>query len=324
MKKSTIKLIAMLLTVVLMLPNFAGAGALNENEVDEFAYTVSTLKSNLYYLIDSGKIFDLGLYSSVLSAIKNINLSEDTFNSFGTNEETLTALSEVALEETDELVIFLLEQWMAEIIESTGADIAIFSDTPANYEKYTVRLSSYKSATGLRYIGNNNNPGDYLGISDFPNATKIGSASRSYNCVSYAWYLNGLPNSRVKLVFENYDDFDTIPKCHKAELETTDIGLPTARVGDIVVYRNYANGCEIEENPTHVAIITSIDANGVTVKSKWGIYGVYEHKLEESPYYAQYNTSLDGGTKFTIYKMSHPFSDTGSGHVCQYCGAHAY
>ena len=35
MKKSTIKLIAMLLTVVLMLPNFAGAGALNENEVDD-------------------------------------------------------------------------------------------------------------------------------------------------------------------------------------------------------------------------------------------------------------------------------------------------
>lgn len=32
MKKSTIKLIAMLLTVVLMLPNFAGADALNENE----------------------------------------------------------------------------------------------------------------------------------------------------------------------------------------------------------------------------------------------------------------------------------------------------
>ena len=35
MKKSTIKLIAMLLTVVLMLPNFAGVGALNENEVDD-------------------------------------------------------------------------------------------------------------------------------------------------------------------------------------------------------------------------------------------------------------------------------------------------
>lgn len=35
MKKSTIKLIAMLLAVVLMLPNFAGAGALNENEVDD-------------------------------------------------------------------------------------------------------------------------------------------------------------------------------------------------------------------------------------------------------------------------------------------------
>lgn len=35
MKKSTIKLIAMLMAVVLMLPNFTGAGALNENEVDD-------------------------------------------------------------------------------------------------------------------------------------------------------------------------------------------------------------------------------------------------------------------------------------------------
>lgn len=43
MKKSTIKLIAMFLTVVLMLPNFAGAGALNENNAsnDFFASDVA-------------------------------------------------------------------------------------------------------------------------------------------------------------------------------------------------------------------------------------------------------------------------------------------
>lgn len=44
MKKSTIKLIAMLLTVVLMLPNFAGAGALNENEVDDGLLTLEEIE----------------------------------------------------------------------------------------------------------------------------------------------------------------------------------------------------------------------------------------------------------------------------------------
>lgn len=47
MKKSTIKLIAMLLTVVLMLPNFAGAGALNENEMDDGLLTQAEAASLL-------------------------------------------------------------------------------------------------------------------------------------------------------------------------------------------------------------------------------------------------------------------------------------
>lgn len=115
------------------------------------------------------------------------------------------------------------------------------------------------------------------------NATLISSASRMYNCHSYAWYNQDTTTNNIWLPY---------PSSFK-----TDCYFPqtTWQAGDILVY--VENGDDI-----HSAIIESTDGtlSGTIVISKWGDYGLYRHAANHCPY----NTS-----NVVAYRLcSHSFS----------------
>lgn len=121
---------------------------------------------------------------------------------------------------------------------------------------------------------------------------RLATASALYNCHSYAWYSQSSTNP----YWIEYADYFTIDPHY--ELLTTG----TAKVGDIVVYRN--NNGKI----THSAIITDIETSSlfvpiITCASKLGVAGVYVHSITNVPetYYE--------GSDTPIYEIRHYTTD---------------
>ena len=101
----------------------------------------------------------------------------------------------------------------------------------------------------------------------FPNAVLKRSATRKYNCHSYAWYSTSSSNVRW---MNNPSAYMSDGSYSKRASKSS------ARVGDKVYYGTSGN---------HSGIVDSISSGGVIyVVSKWGSAGLYRHTLTDCPY----------------------------------------
>ena len=125
-----------------------------------------------------------------------------------------------------------------------------------------------------------NNLGDTL----VPEATRIASSTAKYNCHSFAWYLQSTSN-----VFWMNDPTDYY--------SDGSYEVSTGEVGDIICYfDNYLGNL-------HSGIIIGTlegTSNGVCgdadlkiVRSKWGAWGLYEHRGDQCPYTSSYYGDAD-------------------------------
>lgn len=105
-------------------------------------------------------------------------------------------------------------------------------------------------------------------------------ASVKYNCHSYAWYSTSSSNPNWIEIFNttNY----------------TSATMQSVNVGGIIVYcESYSGNIGPSTERKHSAIVTGkiyhpVQTNTVTdftMKSKWGMYGLYTHNLANCPYY---------------------------------------
>ena len=102
----------------------------------------------------------------------------------------------------------------------------------------------------------------------YQTAHKLREPTYNYNCHSYAWYSQD-ENNNIWIDFPN------------AFLEDGTYPQTVWAVGDRIVYYN------VFGVPTHSGIITNITGNTIsqiTVTSKWGPYGLYEHQGDDCSY----------------------------------------
>lgn len=121
--------------------------------------------------------------------------------------------------------------------------------------------------------------------SQYPNSIRLGNATAKYNCHSYAWYSQSSSNS----YWMNY------PSPYYEDNSYLEVSTPMQ--GDIICYfddngtsNNYADDSNLHSGIV-VSYDSSISSNGVcgnsnqvVVKSKWGAYGLYQHRGDQCPY----------------------------------------
>ncbi len=139
-------------------------------------------------------------------------------------------------------------------------------------------------------------------VSDnYPNVIKLADASRKYNCHSYAWH------NRYYTQNKYWINDPTIYH------EDGSFYEGVCAIGNIVAYID-ANGKNI-----HSGVITAIsngpsysdieNADLLTVKSKWGDYGLYSHNGNDCPYVRLGSGGIDGvsnpAVELRYYKHMH-------------------
>ena len=231
-----------------------------------------------------------------------------TFFALFSDPCTQQSLQSLLAEEEDTFICQLITSWL-DCYDSGVSVCASYDD----YTTYSFSTLSGKTITGLKYVGSSTPPANYPSISNYASTSKINASSYSYNCHSYAWYLNGSPLSKTQLWFDYPTDFMKSPTCATR--------VTTPKVGDIVVYTRLYNG--VTDEVLHSALITSVSNgtghNSIVVKSKWGMYPVYSHILSDCPYYFS-GTSLGYSMSITYYRLSHSYNLSGQYYVCQHCG----
>ena len=133
---------------------------------------------------------------------------------------------------------------------------------------------------------------------NYPNAEQYRSATRLYNCHSYAWYDTDLLNDYW---------IDDPTNYYMNNPYYTEVTVPA--VGDIICYFN-------GNVNLHSGIVTAINveasndecgnSNTVEVISKWGMFGLYMHNGYECPY----TSYSEGGraTSVKYYRHVHSYS----------------
>ena len=129
----------------------------------------------------------------------------------------------------------------------------------------------------------------------FPNATRISTATARYNCHSYAWYSQSTSSN-------NY--WMNNPGAYYSVGDMSYIEVTTPRPGDIICYydnngtpnyfaddENLHSGIVVNYNPSIAINNVCGNSNQVTVVSKWGAAGLYQHIGDYCPY-----TSTFSGT----------------------------
>lgn len=266
--------------------------------------------------INSDDIYDLGLYSNPDQAVEALERKNSDFLALCSDYNTIHSLNTLIENGNDDFLNYLMTEWYVYLIKKFNcSDIELYlSENSSNYEDYDVSLPGGKVITGQLYTGSST-PENYKSESKYSTATKLLGSSYRYNCTSYAWYLHGDANSHTpQLNFESSSCFRTLlPSC------ATKVSTP--KVGDIAVYYNRNTFPEEQ----HSAIITSVSSgtshDQITVKSKWGIYGVYSHKLSDCPYYFnQTSGTTSYQTDIEYYRLSHLYVLDGNYYYCKGCG----
>ena len=291
--------------------------------------------------IDNPNLYDLGLFSDYTQAVEWLRLKDDRFDEMCSKSDILAALQQVdnKFDGVNEEISHLLKAWL----EGLGSEAK-----SSNYTSVTISLPN-KTLYAKKYTGSST-PSTHPLISNYPGASLLSGSSYRYNCHAYAWYyrgsVSGVATSDL-LWFDSPTKFYSSPSCYQR--------VYTPQAGDIAVYW----GCTCLQNRiTHSAYITSVSAgtthDKVQVKSKWGEYGTYSHKLSNCPYYQSStdthpsNSTCNGG-EIRYYRLSshdydyisisalkhkhcctkcgyitstqnHTFVSMGTYSVCSYCG----
>ena len=191
---------------------------------------------------------------------------------------------------------------------------------PNDYQEIQIITPDDTDIQAFKYIGNNTpSPFDH---SPFLSAVKIKGESNYYNCHGFAWYLDGAISGYTESSTVWIDDYGVLnfaqTGCYTQILAGTSITVSTLKnyysqlnVGDIVVYLA-ADGDPLYnvETRKHSAVITAKSSNHITVKSKWGEYGVYSHYVEDSPYsqtllIVEFGRTVATDCAVEIYRKSH-------------------
>ncbi len=171
-----------------------------------------------------------------------------------------------------------------------------FSDIVAEGHVYTPNDTAvyvFEKREGILF-----NPSQYDTISDaiFPQNTRLSSATRKYNCHSYAWYSQSTSNNKWWM---------NDPSAYYTDGSYTEVFSPQA--GDIICYFDDNN------NPVHSGIVVQVlgyadnsicgTASKYIVESKWGEYGLYQHRGDRCPYpYTEYMGSYPIATNVKFYR----------------------
>ncbi len=97
----------------------------------------------------------------------------------------------------------------------------------------------------------------------YPGATFVSTATKKYNCHSYAWYSQSTSNGY----------WMDSPAAYMSDGSYTKSGI---KVGNIICYGN--------EEHSGVVSLVKVGYSGCYVKSKWGFYGLYNHYYNLCPY----------------------------------------
>lgn len=237
----------------------------------------------------------------------------------------------IEAEEEDTLRKILLEEWLHYLVYGTvtaeGVRVASY-EWKDDTVPYTLVLPSRKTIPALKYIGSRTPP-RYPNDSDYSAILKKSSSYR-YNCHAFSWYfggdVSGIANSDLLQIPDpkRFYKYGYSPYC------VTEVGTP--RKGDIVIY--IPCSCQSEahsqKKPVHSATILSVSGsthNKIIVRSKWGIFGEYQHAISECPYYLSilpHGDSSCSPGRIEYYRPSHQFSsykplNTGFHNVICYC-----
>lgn len=118
-------------------------------------------------------------------------------------------------------------------------------------------------------------------LSPYSTVIELRAPTISYNCHSYAWYSESESNIYWIDYPESFLD------------DGTYIKTAGWNEGDKIVY--FKNG-----TPIHSGVITAVDGNtlsNITVTSKWGLCGLYEHRGDDCIYME------DDNITYTIYRL---------------------
>lgn len=165
---------------------------------------------------------------------------------------------------------------------TVGIDLLIFKIryiyTPNTNERIQVFkiLNEHTSARAFDYNSTFDN--------NYPNATRLSTATLKYNCHSYAWYSQDVETNDYWM--NNPSNF---------YLDYSYCTVSTPQVGDIICYYDDKGTADTsDDNNLHSGIVTAVlsgTSNGVcgnsdlvTVTSKWGPAGLYSHNGYECPY----------------------------------------
>lgn len=106
-------------------------------------------------------------------------------------------------------------------------------------------------------------------------------ASVKYNCRAYAW-CKPADKYYYRVDYFNSEDYS----------ETTILYVNIG--GNVVYYNSYGNNAGPYTPYVHSAIVATITYHtgySLTLKSKWGAYGLYSHSVSNCPYYYYNNTN---------------------------------
>ncbi len=167
-----------------------------------------------------------------------------------------------------------------DLLENNSADSALLSDMAEARDRGYSSYVTTPNGTQVPTIANDTEPLTQAQInsydascaSAYPNAVKLRSASKKYNCHSYAWYSTSSSNKHWMnnpVAYVNDGSY---------------VGANSIISGRKAVYiaknsPTYSNGF-----PIHSAIVYSYSNNVLTMRSKWGSCGLYRHVWNDSPY----------------------------------------
>lgn len=147
------------------------------------------------------------------------------------------------------------------------ASYAVVSSSDFNWN-YTVKTPKNSSVTvgklksGKELTSSEITQGKNYVSSNYPGATYIATPTKKYNCHSYAWYSQSTSN--------NYWMND--PSKYMSDSSYKKDGI---KVGNIIYYTGEHSG---------VVSNVKVGYTGCYVKSKWGMYGLYNHFYNQCPY----------------------------------------
>ncbi len=152
---------------------------------------------------------------------------------------------------------------------------------------------------------------------NYPTAIMLDDATQKYNGHSYAWHSQNIDTNN-KWVFFPIKYFDTDNKSYSE--------VTTPQKGDVICYFDFTG------RTVHSGIVVAVsntsangvceDANRVTVQSKWGSYGLYEHRGDQCIFVT--GQEQEGKASYVKYyrrtNHTHSFqydsSLAGSGNIC--------